>query len=272
MQELILAILQARMSSTRLPGKVLRPLAGAPSLQRQLERIARCQTLDQVLVATSRGQDDDAIAGLCRSLGVGCFRGDLEDVLQRYYQAAAPIRPDHVVRLTADCPLTDWRLIDWLTDHHLAGGFDYCSNTDPRCYPKGLDVEIFTLAALERAQREATTAYQREHVTPYFYQPATRHLFRSGSVSQDLDWGCLRWTLDRPDDYAMIAALYERLHGDKPAFTTEDAMTLLLAEPALRALNADRQAAGIYRAIATRAAAVHWNDAAKTFDFEPMAA
>ncbi len=245
---MIVAILQARMSSTRLPGKVLKPLAGAPSLARQLERLERSMRLDRLVVATSVNPEDEAIATLCADRGTACFRGSLSDVLDRVYQAAlsqAPL-PDHVVRLTADCPLTDWRLIDSLIEVHLKGGFDYSSNTIPRSYPKGLDAEIVTLAALEEAWRKAANDYQREHVTPYFYQAGTCETFRIGSERQEENWEDLRWTLDTPEDYDMISAVYDALYGKNPAFTTTDVMAFLLAEHKVATLNADAKALSLY--------------------------
>ena len=243
---MILAILQARMSSTRLPGKVLKPLAGAPALERQLERVARAERIDRLIVATSDQPEDDAIAEISEALGIGCFRGDLDNVLDRFYRAAQALAPRHVVRLTGDCPLADWRLIDRLVETHVTGGYDYASTVMPRCYPKGLDAEIMTLAALETAWREAADPYQREHVTPLLYQPQHSSRFKLGSVSQAEDWSPLHWTLDRPEDYKMIAAVYQALYPQDPAFGTEDILDYLLAHPEVHALNADQRALAKY--------------------------
>lgn len=250
---MILAIVQARMSSSRLPGKVLKPLAGAPSLARQLERIERARKIDHVMVATSRNREDDVIAGLCRDLATECFRGSLENVLERYYQAAKRHQPDHVVRLTADCPMTDWRLIDDMIDDHCRHGNDYSGIGMPRSYPKGLDAEIMTFAALEAAWRDSNTPYQREHVTPFLYQHKDR--FRMSGISQARDWSKLRWTLDTPADYAMIAAVYEALYPSNPAFNREEIMAFLLDHPQVRELNADDEAKALYDALAKEAAA-----------------
>ena len=246
---MILAILQARMSSTRLPGKVLKPLAGAPALQRQVERVARAERIDRLIVATSDRPEDDDIADICEGLGVSCYRGDLDNVLDRFYRAAQTLAPQHVVRLTGDCPLADWRLIDRLIETHLSGGYDYASTVMPRCYPKGLDAEIMTLAALETAWREAADPYQREHVTPLLYQSQNRSRFRLGSVSQAEDLSPLRWTLDRPEDYEMIAAVYQALYPRDPAFGTADILDYLLAHPEVRTLNADDEALAKYAEI-----------------------
>ncbi|MBM3560846.1 MAG: hypothetical protein FJX53_13430, partial [Alphaproteobacteria bacterium] len=151
----VIAVLQARTSSSRLPGKVLRPLQGRPMLERQIERILRSRRLDRLVVATSDHPEDDPIEALCRTLGVDCFRGALEDVLDRFYRAAASRRPDHVVRLTGDCPLCDPEIIDRVVAHHLEGGYDYTCNVLEPTFPDGLDVEAMTWASLETAWRES---------------------------------------------------------------------------------------------------------------------
>ncbi len=160
---MILAILQARMSSTRLPGKVLLPLQGAPMIVRQIERTQRARSLDALVVATSTGADDDAIAA---AVAVPVHRGPLDDVLARFVGALDAHPADHVVRLTADCPLVDPGLIDACVALHLESGADYTSNTPAsHAWPKGLDVEVIGAPALRRAAREATTAEEHEHVT-----------------------------------------------------------------------------------------------------------
>ena len=131
----VLCILQARVSSTRLPGKVLKPILGEPMLARQIERIARAERVDALTVATSDQASDDGVAGLCERLGVDCYRGSLDDVLDRFYQAARRSGPSHVMRLTGDCPLTDPAILDALVELHLAGDFDYSSNVEERTYP-----------------------------------------------------------------------------------------------------------------------------------------
>ena len=185
----VLCILQARVSSTRLPGKVLKPILGEPMLARQIERIARAERVDALTVATSDEPSDDGVAGLCERLGVDCYRGSLDDVLDRFYQAAQRSGPSHVMRLTGDCPLTDPAILDALVELHLAGDFDYSSNVEVRTYPVGLDAEIFRYELLVRAWRNATSPYEREHVTPFMQEGgpgAATASSKTGSIDRNL--------------------------------------------------------------------------------------
>jgi spore coat polysaccharide biosynthesis protein SpsF len=231
----IVGVLQARTGSSRLPGKVLRPLAGKPMLERQLERLRRARAIDRLVVATSDDPQDEAIAALCGRTGTACFRGSLLDVLDRCYRAAAPYAPDHVVRLTGDCPLCDPELVDRVVARHLEGGYDYVSNTLVPTFPDGLDVEIMRYSCLETAWREAALPSQREHVTPFIHgQPAR---FRLGLVRNDTDLSALRWTVDEPEDFALVERIYEALYPAKPDFGTRDILALLDARPELRDWN-----------------------------------
>lgn len=233
---MIAAIIQARMSSSRLPGKVMKDLAGAPMLARQLERVARARRLDRVEVATSEVREDDVIVRLCAKLEIPCFRGALDDVLDRCYQAARHHAPEHIVRLTADCPLADWGVIDSAIRLHLSGGYDYTSNIMERSFPRGLDVEVMTFTALETAWREAELPSEREHVTPFLLnRPGT---YRLGSLTRSPSLAKHRWTVDYPEDHAFVRAVYEALYPRNPAFTSEDVLAFLAANPQVRALNA----------------------------------
>lgn len=233
---MILAILQARVSSTRLPGKVLKPLLGAPMLTRQIERVRRARLIDTLIVATSTDPSDDAIEALCRGAGIACHRGALQDVLDRYYQAAKPYQPDHIVRLTGDCPLADPEVIDRLIRFYLDGGYDHASNGgEPTTFPDGLDVEAFRFSALEAAWREARLPSEREHVTPFIYNHPER--FRLGSYRNDVDLSHLRWTVDEPADFDLVKIVYEALYPAKPDFGTADILALLDARPELGAMN-----------------------------------
>ena len=231
----IIGILQARMSSTRLPGKVLLPLVGQPMLAHQIERLRRARSLERLLVATTVEERDDPIAALAAELGLDCFRGSRDDVLDRYYRAAEPLRPAYVVRLTADCPLADWDIIDRAVDFAVSGGFDYASNTLRPTWPDGLDVEVMTFAALETAWREATSPVDREHVTPYIIARPER--FAQGSLQSELDLSAMRWTVDEPRDFEFVSRVYEHLYPGDPAFTTADVLALLQARPELMELN-----------------------------------
>lgn len=233
---MILGILQARTSSSRLPGKVMMPLSGAPMLQRQIERIRRSKRLDRLIVATSDRAEDDCVAELAADIGVDSFRGSLDDVLDRYYRAAEAYRPDHVVRLTGDCPLTDWEVIDGCIDFARTADVDYASNTLKPKWPDGLDVEICTFDALAEAWRNAREPAEREHVSLFIYRNPDR--FRLGSFErQGESLSGMRWTVDEPADYAFVSRVYQELYPDKPAFTTKDVLDLLTRHPDIAELN-----------------------------------
>lgn len=237
----VLCVLQARQSSTRLPGKVLMPILGEPMLARQVERIRRARRLDALCVATSDQPSDDPLAQLCVQLGVACYRGRLHDVLDRFYQAARRYAPRHVMRLTGDCPLVDPALLDALVELHVAGGYDYSSNVHERTYPDGLDAEVFTFAILEQAWREARTPGEREHVTPYMYR--TGPALRRGALKDRVDRSKLRWTVDYPEDFEFVSRVFAALYPVNPGFGTDDVHRLLQQHPELAALNAHHAAA-----------------------------
>ncbi|MEE8451911.1 MAG: glycosyltransferase family protein [Thermoguttaceae bacterium] len=233
---MILAILQARLSSTRLPGKVLKPILGEPMLARQIERVRRAETLDRLIVATSVEASDDPVEQACGRIGVDCFRGSLADVLDRYYQAARQWSADHVVRLTGDCPLTDPALIDEVVAHYQRANVDYASNVLQRTFPKGLDVEALSFATLERAWREAVTSEHREHVTLFVRERPDR--FTHGSFRQEADFSHLRWTVDEPEDFEFTRRVFEELYPTNPCFDRSDVLELLRRKPELAEINA----------------------------------
>lgn len=241
-----LAILQARLSSTRLPGKVLLPILGIPMLLRQIERINRATTIDKLIVATSVDKSDDPLEAALRTSGIPCFRGNLADVLDRFYKAALPYKPAHVVRLTGDCPLADPQVIDTIVAEHIAGRFDYTSNTITPTYPDGLDAEVVTFAALETGWRAADLQTQREHVTPFFKDHPD--LFSLGDIRQPTDQSAMRWTVDTAEDFAVVRAVYEQLYPDNPRFTTADVIRLLAERPELSAGNAGQMRDASYHA------------------------
>jgi len=234
---MILAILQARVSSSRLPGKVLKDILGKPMILRQVERIRRAKTLDALLVATSNDPSDDPLYATCADNGLTCFRGSLDDVLDRFYQAARGSRPEHVVRLTGDCPLTDPEVIDKVVTFGTTHDFDYASNTLKPTFPDGLDVEIMRFECLETAWREATAPAQREHVTSFIYQHPER--FRLGNFTGTPDLSGLRWTVDHLRDFELAMQIYAELYPAKPDFSTQDILQLLEQKPELQNLNAD---------------------------------
>jgi spore coat polysaccharide biosynthesis protein SpsF len=231
------AIIQARLGSTRLPGKVLLDLAGRPMLERVVSRVRRAGTIDRVLVATTVEDRDRPLVEMCDELGVDVWRGSENDVLDRYRGAAAATGAGTVVRITSDCPFIDPGVIDRVVGAFRAAApaVDYASNIAPvRCWPRGLDTEVFSFAALDRAWREDRDPALREHVTPYIYRhPET---FRLLNVTMDADASVHRWTVDTPEDFALAAAVYDRFGHDR--FSWREALDLVEREPALSALNA----------------------------------
>lgn len=230
----VIAIVQARMGSTRLPGKVLADVAGRPMLARVIERLSRATRVDKVVVATTTSPADEPIVRWCRDQGVAVFRGSEQDVLERYLGAAREHGATVVVRITADCPLIDPACVDQVIERYQAGGFDYVSNVDPPTFPDGLDTEVFSRAALEEAGQRAQLRSEREHVTPYIRGHPER--FRHGSVTNAVDLSSLRWTIDEPRDLELIRRIYSAL-GERP-FRMADVVQLLQKQPALAHINA----------------------------------
>lgn len=234
------AVLQVRMGSTRLPGKALRALAGRPVLHHVVERLSRARTLDTVVVATTTAPGDDVIeeslAGAFPE--VPCFRGDEDDVLDRFHRAAEAHGLDVIARITADCPLIDPAVTDRVVGALLAAPdrYDFAANTMVRTWPRGLDTSVFKASILAAAWREATDPREREHVALHFHY--NRDRFRMLSVEAEQDLSAHRWTLDTPEDLAFMEAVYGRLHQPDRAFSTGEVLALLEAEPAIRALNA----------------------------------
>lgn len=226
-----LIIIQARLGSTRLPGKVLADICGQPMLARVVERVRLARTAQQVVVATTSAAHDDELARFCAAHGIECFRGDENDVLDRYFQAAKKFEATTVVRITADCPLIDPQVIDRVTEIFQQGGVDYASNTLETTYPDGLDTEVFSFAALEQAWREATKTSEREHVTPYLRNSGK---FRVRNVANDLgvSFADHRWTVDEPADLEFVRAIYRNLNGH--AFGMCDVLALLEKDSALK--------------------------------------
>jgi spore coat polysaccharide biosynthesis protein SpsF len=230
------AVIQARMGSTRLPGKVLLKVCGKTMLEHLLDRLKRSQQLNTTIVATSTARQDDVIAEELDRLSTNCFRGSETDVLARYWGAAQQFPGDAYVRITADCPLFDVELLDRMMERFCDAGCDYLSNVLERTFPRGLDAEIFTHATLEEAHTRATKLYEREHVTPYILEHPER--FRLVSFKGERNFSNYRWTLDTPEDMELIRAVYEALYSGKPVFSTEDVLRLLAERPELAKLNA----------------------------------
>lgn len=204
------AIVQARMGSTRFPDKVMKPILGTPLIELLLGRLRGAQQLDEVLVATSQDPLNDPLVGHVQQLGISVYRGSESDVLDRYYQAARQAGADIVVRITGDCPLVDPALVDAaVAAFKAAGDVDYASNTDPPTYPDGLDIEVFSFQALGTAWREARRPVEREHVTPYIREHAQ---FRVLRLRNAVDLSAERWTVDEPPDLEVVEAVCRQFH------------------------------------------------------------
>jgi spore coat polysaccharide biosynthesis protein SpsF len=229
----VVAIIQARMGSTRLPGKVLAEIQGHPMLWHVVERVRSAETLNLIVIATTTEPADDAIADFCRQHSLNCFRGSEKDVLDRYYQAAREYHADAVVRITSDCPLIDPQIIDKTVRLFLEQSPDYASNSLVWAFPRGLDVEVMSFTALEVAWREADLDYQRAHVTPYLYENPGR--FKTLSLSAGDDYSMHRWTVDTHEDLEFVRAVCSRLEGRN--FSYKDVLRLLEREPAIAEIN-----------------------------------
>ena len=228
------AIIQARMNSSRLPGKVLTNLAGKPMLWHVVNRTLRAERIDQVVVATSDQDSDDPIAEFCKIRGIYCFRGSLDDVLDRYHSCARDIRTDNIVRITADCPLLDSGVIDSLIRFFMEGGYDFASTGVARTtFPDGISVEIFTQEVLEYTWARAALKSEREHVMPYFHKHPAR--FRIGEIHHDPDLSDLRWTVDEKPDLDFARQVYDEF--EEAYFSMDDILDLLERKPELMHIN-----------------------------------
>lgn len=234
----VVAFIQARMSSSRLPGKVLMEIEGTPMLRMIWERLGRAETIDEIVVVTGTSSADDPIEDLCNRFGVNCFRGDDLDVLNRFAEASESYPTDYIVRITGDCPYIDPETVDLVVRTCIEGGFDYAANRmpDERTYPIGLDVEVFKTDVLRLANRRSTQSYQREHVTPYFYDGSDDSIqaFHVRMPGEDL--GAERWTVDTEEDLRFITAVAREV-GLRAK--TSDIVSLLSLKPELRTINSD---------------------------------
>jgi spore coat polysaccharide biosynthesis protein SpsF len=230
----MVAIIQARMTSTRLPGKIMMDIAGRPLIDHVVKRAQQAQTLDLVTVATTDCLADDRVEQYCSEASIPCFRGSEEDVLDRYYRAALHFKADVIVRLTADCPLMDPAVVDQLVRTFRRGDYDYVSNTIEPTYPDGLDAEVFGRHALERTWREARLKSDRGHVTPYIRKHP--ELFRLKNVRYTEDLSAFRWTVDEPKDLELVRTVYS--HFGLMPFGMPEVLEFLRKNPELGRLNA----------------------------------
>jgi spore coat polysaccharide biosynthesis protein SpsF len=232
-------LVQARLGSSRLPGKVLLPLAGRPVLTHVIERCRAAAAVTRVVVATTEAAEDDAVEACARLSGAEVFRGSGDDVLGRMAAAALAFPAEHYVRITADCPLIDPTIINGLIEAHVAGGYDFSYNEVPADFPRGYDAEVLTAELLKRLAAECTDAPSREHVTAHVYTHAEEFkVFRSPPARAGVDLSAYRLVLDEPRDYELLRALFERL-GGRGTFGLAEVLAALEAEPALAAVNRD---------------------------------
>jgi glutamate-1-semialdehyde 2,1-aminomutase len=229
----VVAIVQARVGSTRLPNKVMKPIGGVPMIELLLSRLARAQEVEQIVVATSTDPRNERLAEHVRKLGYTCIQGSENDVLERYLDAARAVSADVVIRITGDCPLIDPTLVDEAVRAYKQAGVDYLSNTAPPTYPDGLDTEVFSLGALERAGRETRESFDREHVTPYL-----RHAdkFTQGAVSYREDLSGLRWTVDEPADFEVVCSVFKHFSPNTD-FSWQQVLQLQRSQPQLFTAN-----------------------------------
>jgi spore coat polysaccharide biosynthesis protein SpsF len=229
-------VVQARMGATRLPGKVLKPIAGRPMISYQLERLRRAKKAERLVVATTDKPADDAIAAFCVEAGVHCVRGSEADVLARYHDALQRFPADAVVRVTADCPLIDPALVDVAIAAFEPGQYDYVSNMLEHTYPYGMAVEVMSADALREAHREAKRPEEREHVTPFIYRHPERYRLKSLTMTPNLSHH--RWTVDTREDLELVSRILQALYPRKPQFTMQDVLALLEEHPDWCRINA----------------------------------
>lgn len=230
----VVGIIQARMGSTRLPGKVLQDLNGNTMLSRVISRLRGTPSIDQVIVATTNLAKDDSIVDECQKHAASYWRGDEYDVLDRYFQSAKAAQADIIVRVTSDCPLIDPQVTDKTIRAFLEETPDYAANTLTRTYPRGLDTEVFSMRTLSRTWQQAKKAYEREHVTPYIIEHPAE--FRLLSIEADNDYSGHRWTVDTPEDLAFVREVYRRFEG-REIFSWREVIDLLENEPSVLDLN-----------------------------------
>lgn len=237
----IVATIEARMTSTRLPGKVLKPCLDRPMLELMVERLSRVPSLDGIVVATTTNATDDPIEDLAGRLGIGCFRGSEDDVMARVLGAAHAHAIDVIVETTGDCPLIDPAIVESCIAVYRASGVDYLSNVLERTFPIGMDTQVFATSVLADAFARTNDPLDHEHVSLFIYRHPELYSLKNVAAPAGLTDPGLRLTLDTADDYRLIVTLFERLYPANPSFTLADMLALLKDEPALRAINSHVQ-------------------------------
>lgn len=233
-------VVQARMSSSRLPKKVLLPVLGESLLYRMIERLQQIKHKASIVIATSENSEDDVIEEFCQAKNITCFRGSLNNLLDRHYQVGVLTNADIVIKIPSDCPLIDPRIVDKVLDFYVEneGKYDFVSNLHPATYPDGNDVEIMTFEALKKAWQEATRPLELEHTTPYFWENPDKFRLANVTWETGLDYSMShRFTIDYYEDYLFIKRVFEELYPQNPAFSLEDILSLLEEKPEIYAIN-----------------------------------
>ncbi|TFH46832.1 MAG: acylneuraminate cytidylyltransferase [ANME-2 cluster archaeon] len=231
----VVAIIQARMGSTRLPGKVMTEIAGKPMLYHVINRVMHAKELDDVVIATTNLKEDSQILDIAPEMGVRSYAGSENDVLDRYYQAAIISEADVIVRITADCPLADPIVIDKVVRYFLINDFDYVGTSIIPTYPDGIDVEVFSFTSLKKAWSEAKLSSEREHVTPYIWK--NPNIFRIGNLKNYTNISYMRWSVDEQCDIKFVREIYYKLYNEGEMFYMEDILNLLKKHPELMDIN-----------------------------------
>ncbi|NMB80490.1 MAG: acylneuraminate cytidylyltransferase [Ignavibacteria bacterium] len=232
-----IVIVQARYGSTRLRGKILKNISGKPILWHVINRLSYSKMIDKIVVATTTGPEDDKTEQFCIDNDISYYRGDVNNVLSRYYETAKKFRADIIIRITSDCPLIDPVILDKMIEQFLSftEPIDYFSNVIQRTFPRGLDIEIFSFEALEKAFTEAKTDFDREHVTPYFYN--NPGIFKIKNYQNDIDYSFHRWTVDTEEDFRLIEEIYRSLYQPDKLFLFEETLNLFETNPDLIKIN-----------------------------------
>ena len=229
------AIIQARMGSTRLPGKILTKIADKPMLWHVIQRTAESSLMNKIIIATTTNSADDCIVDFANSFDILFFRGSEGDVLDRFYRTAKSFCIDAIVRITPDCPLIDPKIVDKVIKRFLIGNLDYISNVHPPTYPDGLDIEVFSFETLKKVWKEAKKASEREHVTPYILNH--HRMFRISNIENEVDLSYMRWTVDEERDLKFVKEIYKRLYKNNKIFYMTNILNLLKKEPELSRIN-----------------------------------
>ena len=235
--QIIVATIEARMTSSRLPGKVLLPLAGKPALERLVERIRRSRYVDNIVVATTINKEDQSIVDLCEKIGCTYFRGSEEDVLSRVLSAAKLAKGDIIVEITGDCPLIDHRHIDKAIELFYSNEYDYVSNAIERSFPIGFEVQVFPVHVLEEVDRLTQDSIDRVHVSYYIYMHPEKYKLLNLKAEKNMHWPEFRVTLDEKADYILINKIFDEFFPTNADFSAKDVVNLLRKRPDLVAIN-----------------------------------